>query len=203
MPFATASRSVRSAVSKVEAPRLQHLRHQPVGPAVDVVGEQHVVAGGEREEQGRLGAQTRAEREPPLALFERGEGGLEGRTRGVPPARVVPDLRLADGVLDVRGGLEDRHVDRAVHRVGVLTRVDRARIEPQIVSGGRSPPAPPQSSNASPAHRGPGVHSSDLRFASWPRANVLPAGPAGRRGRRRTTRTATRSPPRSASRPGR
>ena len=130
----------------LETPRAEHLGEQAVRAAVHVVGQHHVVAGPQRQQQRRLGGHPAREREPALAAFERGERAARApRASGSPTARVVPHLRVADVVLGVRRGLIDRHVHRAEGGVGILPGVDRARLEsvgPQ--RGGRpSRPASP------------------------------------------------------------
>ena len=98
-----------------EAPRPEDLREQPVRPAVHVVGEQHVVARAQRQQQRRLGAQPAARTQRRFAPpSSEASTCCERLARRVAAARVVPDLRLADRGLRVRRGLVDRDVDRAV-----------------------------------------------------------------------------------------
>src|SRR5207244_9042659 len=79
----------------------------------------------------------------------------------------------------VGGRLEDGHVHRAVQRLRVLAGMDRERLEAclaqAVVSGGSSHPRLLSSSRAASPSR-ICRHSRYLRFASWPGANVLPAG---------------------------
>ena len=64
------------------------------------------------------------------AALERREAGLQRRPRRVDGAGVVvPAARLVDTVLHVGRGLEDRHVDRARHLLGLLAGVDRPGLE--------------------------------------------------------------------------
>ena len=156
-----------------EAPVGQDLREQPVRPAVDVVRQHDVIAGPQREQQRGLRAEPAREREPVRAPLERGERLLERLARRVPAAAVVPDLRPADLVLRVRRGLVDRDVHGPVERLGVLARVDRARLEAQAVyriSGGSFHPRS-SSSSIEPRPSRARRHSMALRFASCPGAN--------------------------------
>ncbi len=57
------------------------------GAAVDVVADEDVIAGLEREENGRGGRASAAERDAMLAALERREATLERGTRGVARAR--------------------------------------------------------------------------------------------------------------------
>ena len=101
-----------------EPPVAQHLRQQSVRPPVDIVGEHHVVAGAKGQQQRGLGPEPAREREASRPILERGERLLESLPRGVPPARVVPDLRGTDLGLCVRRGLVDRA--RSPRRTGRL-----------------------------------------------------------------------------------
>src|SRR5207253_4425889 len=97
------------------------------------VAEDDVVAGGEGEQQRRLRAEARGERERGRRSLERGDGLLERLSRRIPGAAVVEALRLSDLRLCVRGRLEDRNVDRSVRRFGLLALVDRAGLEPHRI----------------------------------------------------------------------
>ncbi len=111
----------------LEAEAREHLVDEPVGAAVEVVGEDDVRAGArDRGDQRVLGGHAggeRAARARPRARRAR----LERRARRVGRARVVEVAdELAGRGLHVGRGLVDRRDDRAVGRVGREPRVDAA-----------------------------------------------------------------------------
>src|SRR5439155_26908066 len=108
-------------------------RQQAVSAPVHIVGEQHVVAGPQRQQQGGLGAQAASEAEATRCALERRERDLERLAGRVPRAGVVPHAWLAYRLLGVRRGLVDRNVDRSVQLLGILSRVDRLRLESLFV----------------------------------------------------------------------
>ena len=116
-----------------EAPLVHHPREQSVRSPVHVVRDQHVVAGLQREQQGRRRPEAAREAEALRTSFERREHLLQRLARRVAGARVVPRLRLADRRLSVGRGLVDRDVHRAELGIGILPDVDRPRLEPHRV----------------------------------------------------------------------
>ena len=67
--------------------------------------------------------------EAPPAAFERGQAGLECRSRGIARAGVLITLVLSHGFLRERRGLEDGDDDRTGGGLGVLPGVDGERFE--------------------------------------------------------------------------
>src|SRR4051794_20881752 len=114
----------------LEAEAREHLVDEPVGAAVEVVGQDHVRAGArDRRDERVLGGHARGERGGVPAL-QRAQRRLERRARRVGRARVVEVVdelagrKPADG-----GGLVDRRDDRAVAGVGREPGVHAARRE--------------------------------------------------------------------------
>src|SRR5690606_35876082 len=125
-----------------EAERLEHLRHEAEGAAVEVVRRDDVVAGAERLEEGVGGGDAGGEGDAVGGPLERGEVALEGRPRGVRDAGVLVAVVDAGGLLDVRAREVDRRHDGAGGGVRVLAGVDGARAEAgpaggRAVLGGR------------------------------------------------------------------
>ena len=119
-----------------DAEASQHLVDQPVGAAVEIAREDHVIAAvavsGEQGVGGRHAARE-ARREPALQLPE---GALERRPGGVGGARVVVVLHvLAERRLHVGRGLVNRRDDRAVGGIRVEPGVDRAGGEAGLARG--------------------------------------------------------------------
>ena len=116
----------------VDAPRAEHTRDQPVGPAVGVVGHHDVVAGAQHRAQQRvLRGEPGREREARAAALGRTQRLLERRARGVRGPRVlVPAAQPSDAVLLVGGDLVDGGHHGAGGAVRVLTGVDRTGGEP-------------------------------------------------------------------------
>ena len=74
----TASTSETSAARPGQAPPLGDLGEQPVGAAVGVVRDHHVVTGpADRPQQGVLGGQAAGEGQPVRAALERGQALLQ------------------------------------------------------------------------------------------------------------------------------
>ena len=96
-------------------------------------------------------------------------------------ARVLVCAGLAGLLLRVRGGLVDRHVDGAVGRLGLLSRVDRLRLEPHASSSrNRSHPRRSRSARAwdgSDSWR----RTHEVRDEGDPRGTGARAGPRRRR----------------------
>ena len=114
-----------------QPPRVRDLGEEPVGAAVRVVGDDHVVARpAQRPQQGVLGREPAGEREAALALLERGDVALERGAGGVGGAAVlVAAAQAADAVLLVGAGRVDRRDHRPGRRVGLVAGVDRTRLE--------------------------------------------------------------------------
>src|SRR4051794_14251380 len=114
-----------------QAPALEHLVEEPVRAAVRVVGQHHVVTGVEQPaDHGVLGGQAGGEREPLLALLERGDGLLEcGPGRVGRAAVLVAPAQATDPVLLVGRRGEDGRDHRPGRRVRLVSRVDRPRLE--------------------------------------------------------------------------
>jgi len=87
-----------------------------------------VVAALEAEEDGGRRGAAAAERDAVLRALERGEASFERGAGRVAGARVVIVLVAAGAVLRERARENDRRHDRAVDRIGLLTRVDAKRF---------------------------------------------------------------------------
>ena len=127
-------RRLEGAGGRVEIAGVDVREVQPVPPqdalevairaAVRVVGDDDVIARGEKGGDRRDGRHARGERERALAALNRRDVGFDGRARRVLRPRVLVALVLAEGILDVRGRLEDRGDDGAGRRIGLLAGVD-------------------------------------------------------------------------------
>ena len=95
---------------------LVDLRGHAIDAAVDVRDEDDTLARVDEVHQRRRRTETRGERDSVVCVLERGERGLERRSRRIRDACVVVALVLADGVLDERRRLVDRRDDRARRR---------------------------------------------------------------------------------------
>ena len=120
-PGTIAARTASTSLTGAElysSPHGGHLVDQPVGAAVRVVGDHHVVAGvADRPQQGVLGSQPGGEREPALPLLQGRDVALERSAGGVAGAAVlVAAAHPADTVLLVGGGGVDGRDHRAGHR---------------------------------------------------------------------------------------
>src|SRR4051794_2061675 len=115
----------------VETPSVEHLRKEPVSPAVCIARDDDVVAGlADGPEDGVLRSEAAREREPSGTAFQRGETRLEcGSGRVGAAAVLIPGPKAADAVLLVRRHLVDGRDDGAGERVGLLPRVDGQRLE--------------------------------------------------------------------------
>ena len=144
-------------------PRLQHLVEQAERAAVGVAGDEHAVARpAQRADQAVLGGHAGRERERPRAVLQRGQAGLQRGPGGVRGARVlVAAPRAADAVLLVGRGLVDRRDHRAGDRVRVLSRVDRQRLEAQLLRSrafrGHWPPPRVVAEQVGPGEHGGGL----------------------------------------------
>ena len=128
---------LRGDVVEPVALRLVDLREHPVHPAVDVVHADDAVARiDEVHDRGR-GAEARREREPVVGLLEGCETVLERRSRRVRDPGVVVALVHPDRLLGEGRGLVDRRRHRARRGIGLLSGVDRPRLE---VHGGMVSP---------------------------------------------------------------
>ena len=117
----------------LEPPAREHLVDEPVGPAVEVGRDDHVVPGAaDRGDQGVRRGHPAGERRgvPALELAER---ALERRAGDSRSASSRSPRRTPRGGLDVGRGLVDRGDDAAVARIGVEAGVDRARREAGVV----------------------------------------------------------------------
>src|SRR5207245_2684663 len=112
-----------------DAEPIEDACEEPVRAPVDVIGHGDVIAGTEQMRDRIARCHARAERETPATVLERREAGLERGARWIRGARVVVTLVLANGFLRVRRCLEDRHGDRASEALGLLSRVNGARVE--------------------------------------------------------------------------
>ena len=111
----------------LEAEAREHLVHEPVGAAVEVERQDHVVARGAVGGEQGVGGGHAAREGGAVAALELAERALERRARGVRGARVVVVLdELARRGLHVGRGLVDRRDHGAERRVGVEARVHHA-----------------------------------------------------------------------------
>ena len=112
-----------------DAESLVHPGDEAERAAVRVVRDDDVVTGLERAQDRVLGRETARERETVPRTFERRDARLHRGARGIAAARVLVAAVLAYRLLHERRGQTDRRHDRAGVRVGILARVDRARLE--------------------------------------------------------------------------
>ena len=131
-----------------DTPLGEHLIDQTEGAAVDVRGQDDVVAGLEdRAQQGVFCGHAGGERERTGAALHRGELFLESAARGVGTAAVLvaTGAELVDAVLHERGGLVDRRDHGAGGPIRFLPGVNGAcgqAGQREISDGhGRSPSA--------------------------------------------------------------
>ena len=102
----------------------QHLREQPVHPAVHRVRANHVVTALEQRHDGVDGGHARGKRQRVAPAFQLGQVALQGRPGGVARPGVVVALVLAQLLLHVGGGLVDGDDDGARGRVRLLADVN-------------------------------------------------------------------------------
>ncbi len=121
----------------IQPPRLGHLGEEPIGAAVCVIADDRVRARcTHRAQKGVLGSQAGGEGEPACTTLERGQALLERCARGIATARVlVAPAQAPHSVLGIRRDLVDRGNDRAGLGVGLLARVNRARLEAGLIPG--------------------------------------------------------------------
>ena len=124
--------------AQADAPRAQDAGDQPVGPAVHVAAEQHLVTGLQNGAQQRVfGGESGRERQTVATALDRGELGLQRGARRVAAAAVLVALpQAADAVLRVRGREVHGRDDGARGRVERLTGVHGAAVESPSRSGG-------------------------------------------------------------------
>ena len=110
----------------------QHLVEEAERAAVDVVGDDHVIAGLEHRADRADGGHARGEGERRLAAFDGRDVALEREPRRVLRAGVLEALVLAERVLHVGRRLIDRRDDGAGRRVGLLAGVEADRAETRV-----------------------------------------------------------------------
>ena len=112
----------------------QDLVEEPERPAVDVVGDDHVIARLEHRRDGIDRRHARRERKRRLAGLHRGDVAFERGARRVLRPGVFVALVPAERVLDVGGRLINRRDDRSGRRVGLLAGVETDGAEPRVGS---------------------------------------------------------------------
>src|SRR5690606_25143869 len=146
----------------------EDLVEQAEGAAVEIVAREHVVAGRERVEERRLGAEAAREGEAVRAPLERGEARLERVARRVAAAGVLEALVLAGRLLGEAARAHDRGHDGAAGGIGRLAGVDREGVEAERAAvrgglhGGYRAPRRPRA-------QGPGGASAAASAARSPR----------------------------------
>jgi hypothetical protein len=113
-----------------QAPAREDLVDEAVGAAIEVGGNDDVVAGRAHGGDQRVGGGHARGEGRRVAALQIAQRALEGAARGVGAARVVVVLDdLADGALHEGRGLMDGGDDRAERRVGLEARADDAGAE--------------------------------------------------------------------------
>ena len=76
-------------VARHEPPRFEYALQEAKGSSVEIGGRDHFVARAQDREHGRGRRQPRCERQATLAVFERGQAGLERGPRRISAARIL------------------------------------------------------------------------------------------------------------------
>ena len=113
----------------------EDLVEHAVRPAVHVAGEHDLVARREEREHRGDGGHPRGEGEAARTALELGDEPLEGSSRGVARARVLPLGTAAHPMLPEGRRLVDGQVHRPGDGVGSAARMDEPRCDGQVLAG--------------------------------------------------------------------